>query len=158
MIFDPEIEFQNIDDQLEIIGLPGKVKSLQDKRTELMNKYSKFENDKILDAVTVIDNDLKLFESIISLWISNLEKMKRLFESFEGSIIEINKGAKQLNLINDLNTAYNYERNENIILSESFVKLAESKGIDSKKMNDVLNDLRVNVKRYIDFINTKLNE
>jgi len=122
-----------------------------------MKKYEKYENDKILDKVDYIDKELKLFESIISLWVANTEKVKRLYESFESSINEVNKGAAQLNLIKDLNMAYNYERNENLILSKTFIKLASDRGMTVDKMNKALNDLRDNVKDYLVHINKLLN-
>ena len=157
MIFDPQIEFANLENQLYLIGIPEKIESLQNKRSELMKKYEKFENVKILDAVQVIDQDLKLFESIISLWVDNTEKLKRLYESFEGSISEINKGAAQTNLIRDLNTAYNYERDENIILSNTFIKLASDMGMNTTKMDKALKDLRTNVTGYLKHMNKLLN-
>ena len=157
MIFDPQIEFESLENQLYLIGLPEKIESLQNQRTELMKKYEKYENDKILDKVEYIDKELKLFESIISLWVLNTDKIKRLYESFESSINEVNKGAAQMNLIRDLNIAYNYEREENLTLSKTFIKLVTDKGMNATKMNQALNDLRRNVKEYLIHINKLLN-
>jgi hypothetical protein len=158
MIFDPEIELKNIEDQPEWIGVNQKIESLQKKRVQLMAKFDKYNNDKILDLVNEVDEDLKLFESIISFWLSNYSKMDRLYKSFESSIKEVNKGSKQIDLINDLRTAYNYERKENIILSETFIELASSKGMETKKMDEALKDLRENVVNYLKHINKLLDE
>ncbi len=148
MIFDPEIELKNIESQPEWIGVHVKIKQLQDKRADLMSKYEKFENVKILNAVTEVDKDLELFSNIIAFWIRNHQGMKALYNSFEDSITEINKGAAQLNLINDLRIAYTMEGDTQQIISESFIELAESKGMDVKDMKQSFKKLQDKINEY----------
>jgi len=148
MIFDPEIELKNIESQPEWIGVHVKIKQLQDKRADLMAKYDKFENLKILNAVTEVDKDLELFNNIIAFWIRNHRGMKALYNSFAESITEINKGAKQLNLINDLRIAYTMEGDTQQIISESFIQLAESKGMDVKDMKQSFKKLQDKINQY----------
>ena len=148
MIFDPEIELRNIESQPEWIGVHKKIKQLQQTRADLMSKYEKFENVKILNAVTEVDKDLELFNNIIAFWIRNHQGLKALYNSFEESITEINKGAKQLNLINDLRIAYTMEGDTQQIISESFIQLAESKGIDVKDMKKSFKKLQDKIKEY----------
>lgn len=148
MIFDPEIELKNIESQPEWIGVHVKIKQLQDKRADLMAKYEKFENVKILNAVTEVDKDLELFSNIIAFWIRNHQGMKNLYKSFEDSIAEINKGAAQLNLINDLRIAYTMEGDTQKIISESFIQLAENKGMDVKDMKQSFKKLQDKINEY----------
>ena len=158
MIFDPEIELKNIEEQPEWIGVTNKIAQLKKDREELLKKYERFQNPSILNAALKIDDDLSLFESILAFWAQNYQKMERLYKSFEASIGEVNKGAKQLDLICDLRIAYEYERKENIILSETFIELAEKKGMETEKMNEALNKLRYLVRDYLKHMNKLLNE
>lgn len=157
MIFDPEVELKNIEGQPEWIGVKEKITSLKKKRADLMANYEKYGNDKTLGLVDRVDEDIHLFQNIISFWILNYQKMQRLYDSFESSIKEINKGADQINLINDLKMAYNYERKENEILAQTFIDLVEKKGMDVKTMDKALNNLRHLVKDYLKHINKLLN-
>lgn len=148
MIFDPEIELANIETQPEWIGVQIKVEQLQKKRSELMARFEQFKNDKILSIIDEVDQDLILFQNIMAFWIRNYQKMESLYNSFQDSIKEINKGASQLNLINDLKQAHKYEHDENVILSQVFIELAENKGMDAAKMKSSLDKLRSKVNEY----------
>ena len=148
MIFDPKIELANIESQPEWIGVHVKIKQLQEKRADLMAKFERFKNDKILNLIDEVDKDLELFSNIIAFWIRNHRGMKALYNSFEESIAEINKGAAQLNLINDLRIAYTMEGDTQQIISESFIELAESKGMDVKDMKQSFKKLQDKINEY----------
>jgi len=148
MIFDPEIELLNIETQPEWIGVQFKIKQLQERRADLMVKFDKFGNEKILNVVNEVDSDLKLFESILELWIRNHQKLERLYKSFEDSINEINKGAKQLNLINDLKIAYTMEGDMQEVLCNTFIDLCNKKDIDTNNMESTFKKLRAKIKEY----------
>ena len=89
---------------------------------------------------------------------SNYDKLERLGTSIERQIYVANKGAELMDLISDLRTALDYERKENIILSEVFIKLSEKmklKETDSIRL--VLNQLANKVKEYLNWVNAKIN-
>ena len=158
MIFDSEIELKLLESQPEWCGVMSRVKELNEQKNQFINRLDKDPKEWIQKSIEKCDQEIKFFENILLFWSSNYAKLKSVSEAVEKQVKAANEGEKLLSLIDDLNIAYDYERNENIILSETFIKLAQTKGIETEKINKVLQNLRVNVRDYLKHINKKIND
>ncbi len=158
MIFDSEAELKLLESQPEWCGVMDKVRQLNEQKNRFINQFDSNPKEWIQKSIENCDKEIKFFENILLFWSSNYTKLKSISEAVNRQVKAANEGEKLLSLIEDLNIAYDYERKENIILSETFIKLAKTKGIETEKIDKVLMDLRVNVRDYLKHINKKVND
>jgi hypothetical protein len=148
MIFDPHIELQNLESQPEWCGVMDRVKQLNEEKNKLIHRFDKEPKEWIQKAIEKQDEEIKFFENILLFWSRNYRNLENFSKAIDAQIKVSNNGARILSLIEDLKIAYSYDNKMELVLSETFIKLAKSKGLDTDKMNEALNDLRFTVRDY----------
>ena len=79
-------------------------------------------------------------------------------EAFNHQIEASNHGAKLLGLIDDLRMANTLEGETQMILSNTFIELVESKGMNADQMKESFSKLRLKINEYWNHMNKRLNE
>jgi hypothetical protein len=157
-IFDPVIELQILESQPEWIDINSRIETLKNDLIVLNKRLDRDPMEWVAKRISKIENEIKFFENIILFWATNYNKLKKVSEAFEKQAKIYNCGADLADLIEDLRMMLKYERDENLLLMETFVKLASNKGLDSDKFNSAMSKLRDKTKQYIDYVNTKIEE
>jgi hypothetical protein len=152
MIFDLQIELENLQKQPEYIGVSKKIDSLISLRKYYYDQYQKREHDTLLKKMEEVDNDIQLFQNILLFWKRNYEMVANLQKSFAEQVEAANKGGQLLTVIKDLNMVLEFETDYSNEVNKLLLTAYESK-MDTSKMTDALNSLRHKVKDYIKAIN-----
>lgn len=158
MIFDPYTELQNLEKQPEWCQVQAKIEKLQKSMGFYVSKFDSDPKDWIQKKINEIEEDLNLFRNILIFWKRNYTNMEQVCHHVTEQAKAANEGSKIMELIDDLRTAYKYESDHNVILSETFIRLCKHKGMEVDKMNSALDELRKNVIDYKKHINNRLKE
>ena len=158
IIFDPEIELQLLESQPEWVGINTKIELLAKDLNYWNTKFDKDPQEWIVKKLAVIQEEINFFENILLFWAANYNKLKKVSDAFAKQASVINQGAKLYDLIEDMRIANTHDQKLELVLAETFIKLAESKGMDTKQMDIVLHDLRATVRDYRKMIFEKIDK
>lgn len=154
--FEQELEF--IESQPEWVGINKRVKDLLFQKENLVKKFDEKHSEWLQKSIEKCDEEIKFFENILLFWAANYKKLERFAKSIDHQIQVINKGADLLELIDDLKIAYTYAEKENIILSQTFIKLCEDKNMPIEKMDSFFKQLRITSRDYFNHMKKRLDE
>ena len=158
MIFDIDIELNLLESQPEWIGIQERIVSLNDQLQRNVNAFDKSPDKFNQKRIEKAESDIKFFENILLFWASNYQKMKNLSQVVNHQVEASNNGAKLLELIDDLRMAYTLEGETQMILSNTFIELVESKGLNANQMKESFSKLRAKINEYWNHMNKRLNE
>ena len=158
MIFDINIELKLLESQPEWVGIQERIVSLNDNLQRQVIAFDKSPDKFNQKRIEKAESEIKFFENILLFWASNYQKMKNLSQAVDHQVEASNNGAKLLELIDDLRIAHKFEYEENIILSETFIKLAEKKEIDTTNLKQSFSKLHSKIKEYWIHMNKRINE
>jgi hypothetical protein len=148
MIFDIEIELSWLEKQPEWCGIMAKVKEINNQKNKLIHRFDQDPKEWIQKAINKCDDEIKFFENILLFWSRTYSKMESIPKIIDNQAKLSNNGAKILDLIEDLKAAYTYDCKLDLVLTETFIKLANEKGMNTDKMDKSLHDLRIIVRDY----------
>lgn len=158
MIFDIEIELKLLESQPEWIGIEERIKDLKNDHEKAIFNFDKNPDRFNQKRIEKAESEIKFFENILLFWALNYQKMKNLSAAVEHQVHASNQGAKLLELIDDLRMAYTLEDDTQMILCETFINLAKSKGLSTEQMKQSFSKLHSKIKEYWNHMNKRLNE
>ena len=158
MIFDIDIELKLLESQPEWVGIEERIVSLNDQLQRNVITFDKSPDKFNQKRIEKIESEIKFFENILLFWATNYKNLENLSKTFEHQVEASNNGVKLLELIDDLRMAHTLEGETQMILSKTFIELAESKGLNADQMKESFSKLRAKINEYWNHMNKRLND
>ena len=102
MIIDFEDDLKFIERQPVMVGIDKRIKALTKKREDVMSKYQKYQNEKLIDVMNGIDEDIQFFKNILGFWALNYKWMEDLKKIMEANANNFNRLAALAQQVEDL--------------------------------------------------------
>lgn len=158
MIFDIDIELKLLESQPEWVGIEERILNLNDQLHRNVIAFDKNPDKFNQKRIEKTESEIKFFENILLFWATNYKNLENLSKTFEHQVESSNNGAKLLELIDDLRMANTLEANTQMILSNTFIELVESKGLNADQMKESFSKLRSKINEYWNHMNKRLND
>ena len=152
MIFDPKHELEFLETQPAWLGVEAKIKTLMERKSDLLESFDKLGNEKILKHIENVEADIQLFKNILAFWGLTYKKMVQLSDGVTEQANAANKGHDLLQCIDDLRMMYEGEYETNMDMLDWFV----NQNGNIKDIHGSYHKLRDQANKYYKLLNDKI--